>query len=236
MLKWIINLVSNTIGKWHFPWVDKAFNLEDYFLIEKELRDLDCPFAVGIVKTNGHGSNLLIRIVQLLSSDSRKRKSEVTHALAHIGINKGYKHSVVESLGDGIREVSLLKAIGQRDRVILRMPNPQFLNKKLCEHAVEYIKEVAKRDAYFNIQYDNAHNYEIIPIEDIKDYSTINVKLDCSETIMQAIEHGFKMTGQKSMIKMEMRGGISTWSPEDIHYSRLFITFYDSEGDNDGRI
>jgi len=229
VLNFIINILSKTIGEWHFPWVDKKFNLKDYFLIEGQIRKLSSPFVVGVVKTNGHGSNLLIRFAQLFSKDARKRKGEITHALAHIGIYDGYKHRVVESLGDGIREHSLLESIGQRDTVILRRPNPKFLNPTLCNHAIDYIKEVAKRDAFNNIEYDNDHDYKTIPIEDIMDYTnTKNLKLDCSETVMQALEHGFRMTGQVSIIKMVKRGGKLTWIPADILFSDLFITMYDS--------
>lgn len=225
LLNWIINIFSKTIGSWHWPWVDKSFDLSDYFETEQRIRDLSNPFVVGLVKTYGHGSNFLIRVAQCFSKDSCK---DVTHALAHIGVFNGYKHRVVEAIGEGIREVSLLQAIGQRDNVILKKPNPKYLNDKCCKHIIEYIKEVAKRDAVINIQYDNAHNYETITIEEIKDYSENNVKLDCSETIMQAIIHGLRMTGQRNYIQMKKRAGKMTWTPSDILHSELFIDFYDS--------
>ena len=227
-LNFIINLLSKTLGEWSWPWVDKEFPLKDYFGIEKEIRKLQNPFVVGLVKTKGHGSNILIRFAQLISSDPRKRKGQVTHALAHIGIFNGFKHRVVESVGEGIQEVSLLESIGQRDTVILRAPDPLLLSDEICNHALDYIKEVAKRDSLQNIEYDNDHNYEIITIEELKDYSKRNIRLDCSETIMQALEHGFKMVGVPSMINMINRGGKSTWSPIDILFSNLFITIYDS--------
>ena len=228
ILNFFIDLVSKTIGEMSLPFVDKEFNLDDYFQIEEMIRDLSNPFVVGIVKTKGHGSNLLIQGAQFFSKDKRKRKGEVTHALAHIGIFNGFKHRVVESIGGGIRECSLLKAIGQRDIVVLRKPNPRLVNDMVCKHAIEYIKEVAKRDAIRNIKYDNGHDYSIITMEELKDYSKENVKFDCSETVMQALEHGFRMTSQASIIKMVKRGGKSTWTPADILYSDLFITIYDS--------
>ena len=228
MINWFINLLSKTIGEWHLPFVDKEFNLGDYFQIEEMIRDLSNPFVVGGVKTKGHGSNILIQTAQLFSKDKRKRKGEVTHALAHIGIHNGFRHRVVESIGEGIRECSLLKAIGQRDIVILRKPNPRLLNDTLCRHAIEYIQAVADRDAVQNIKYDNDHDYSVITMEELKDYSKENVKFDCSETVMQALEHGFRMTGQASIIKMIKRGGKSTWTPADLLYSDLFVTIYDS--------
>lgn len=229
ILDFLIKLVSNTVGRWHFPWVDKNFALKDYFAIESKIRELSSPFVVGVVKTNGHGSNLLISIAQCFSPKNKCYR--VTHALAHIGLYNGYKHRVVESIGEGVQEVPLLEAIGQRDEVILRKPNPQLINDNVCQHAIEYIKAVAERDAKTNITYDNYHDYSIIPIEQIRDHSSENVQLDCSETIMQALEHGFKMTGQKSLIKMVNRAGKSTWAPSDIYHSDLFITMYDSRID-----
>ena len=52
--------------------------------------------------------------------------------------------------------------------------------------------------------------------------------MDCSETIMQALAHGFRMTDQKNLIQMVKRGGKQTWAPADILYSDLFDTIYDS--------
>ena len=62
ILNWFVGLISKTFGKWHWPWVDKKFNMCDYFHIESEIRKLPSPFVVGVVKTDGHGSNILINI------------------------------------------------------------------------------------------------------------------------------------------------------------------------------
>lgn len=234
ILNWLIRMLSKTVGEWHWPWVDKGFAIEEYFEIEKLIRTFSNPLVVGLVKTKGHGSNLLISASQFFS---KKKCFKITHALVHIGIYKGYKHRVVESVGDGIQLVPLLTAIGQKDNVVLRRPNPKLVNDMVCKHAIEYIHEVEKRDAEIGIEYDNDHIYDIITIEQIKDYSNKNVKLDCSETMMQALEHGFKMTGQKSLIKMINRGGKLMWAPSDIYFSELFITFYDSrKGFIDGNL
>jgi len=227
ILNWFIKLISKTIGLLHLPFVDKSFPLSDYFEIEKHIRGLESPFVVGAVKINGHGSNILIGLVQSISSKGGAFK--VTHALAHIGLYNGFKHRVVQSVGSGIKESSLLEAIGQRDTVVLRRPNPKVLNSKVCEHALEYLHAVAKRDAQVNIEYDNVHDYSEITIEQVREYSNKNVKMDCSETVMQAINHGFKMTNQKSLINMVNRAGKESWAPSDLYNSKLFITFYDSK-------
>lgn len=227
ILNWLVAFSSNTLGSWHWPWVDKRLSLKDYFKIEKAIRQLSNPFVVGVVKTNGHGSNILISIAQLFSS--RNKTNRVTHALAHIGLHGGFKHRVVESVGSGIQEISLLEAIGQRDEVVLRKPNPHLINDQVCKHALEYIYAVAERDKNINIEYDNAHDYTEITIEEIRDYSNKNVNLDCSETVMQSLVHGFKMAGQKNLIKMTSRAGKLSWAPSDIYFSELFITMYDSK-------
>ena len=233
VLNLIVKLLSNTIGQWHLPYINKKFPIEDYFKIEEYIRGLSNPFVVGAVRTHGNGSNLLIGLAQCFSPT--KKCFRVTHVLAHIGIFGGFRHRVVESLGPGIREVPLLQAIGQRDDVVLRKPNPRLLNDEVCKHAIEYIQEVAIRDSFKNIDYDTVHDYSIITLEELKDYSNNNIHLDCSETIMQALEHGFKMTGQKSLVKMVDRVGKKTWTPAELYHSELFITFYDSkEGFIDG--
>jgi hypothetical protein len=225
MLNWFIKLLSNTVGEWHWPWVDKKFSLKDYFEIENKIRELDVPFVVGLVKTNGHGSNLLIGIAQSFTKDKRKRGSEITHALAHIGVNKGYKHRVVEAIGEGIREVSLLEAIGQRDKVILRVPNPKLLNDQVCKYAIEYLKDLADRDRELNIAYDNEHNYQN------------DEALDCSETIYHALSYGFEKAGHSNKVIMIERAGKKTWAPIDIRYSDLFIDLYVSgKGFTNGNI
>lgn len=223
ILNWIINFISKTFGTWHWPWVDKQFPIQDYFEIEKRIRELEVPFAVGLVKTNGHGSNILIKIGQGLSKDKRNRKCNIVHALAHIGLYGGYKHRVVEAIGDGIREVPLLQAVGQRDVVIIRTPNWSKLNPVVCKYAIEYLKDLADRDKEKNIAYDNAHDY----------YNA--EALDCSETVYRALEYGFKKADQVLSISLINRGGKMTWTPADIRFSDLFIDMYVSgEGFKNG--
>lgn len=226
LLDYLVIFLGKTVGSAHLPFVDKKFPLKDYFEIEKYLRQLNNPFVVGLVKTNGHGSNLLISITQLFS---KKKCSKVVHAFAHIGIYGGFKHRTVEALNEGIVEQTLLRSIGQRDNVVLRKPNLKLINENVCNHAIEYIYEVIKRDNFVNIPYDQVHNYDIITIEQIKDYKNKIPSMDCSELIMQSLEHGFRMTNQKSLIKMVNRLGKSSWTPADIYFSDLFETFYDSK-------
>lgn len=227
ILNWLIRLVSKTIGEWHLPFVDKEFQLKDYFAIIDYIDKLPSPFVVGTVKIKGHGSNILIGIAQYISSKHDAFK--ITHALSHIGKNDKFKHAAIQSVGTGIQEVSFLEVIGQRDTVVLRKPNPKLLNDKVCEHALEYMKAVVERDEKINIEYDNNHDYSIITIEQMRDYSNNNIKMDCSETVMQALDHGFRMTNQKSLVKMVERVGKKTWTPLELYNSELFITFYDSK-------
>ena len=222
MINSIIKIASKTIGTLHFPYVDKKFNLDHYFTIEKLIREQSHHFIVGLVKTNGHGTNLLVKIAT--------RDSEIVHAFAHIGIYKGYKHRVIESVGTGIQEISLLSAIGQRDRVIPRAPNIKIIPVKVLDHAVNYCKEIAKRDSKQNIKYDNVHDYSTITYGELCNYNA-DIKLDCSEVIMQALEHGFRKCNLHSPINRVQRGGKWTWSPLDILKSDIFTTIYDSQDD-----
>lgn len=215
-MKFLINLVSNTIGKLSLPFVDKKFNLRDYFKIEKELSKLDVPFAIAIVTTYGHGSNLLIRFTNFLSKDKRKRKSRKTHALAIVETKNG-KFRAVESIGKGVQEVTLLSAIGQRDEVKIRIPDKRYINDMVATFALGYINEVARRDEVKNIAYDSDH--------DLLNSDRYN----CSELIFHALEHGYKRSGQASMIKIVERAGKKTWSPVDAEFSKLFRDLYDSK-------
>jgi len=214
IINWFVALVSKTLGEWHWPWVDKQFKIEDYFDIEVMIRNLQSPFVVGLVKTNGHGSNLLINFAQKMGG--KNKGAVTTHALAHIGIYKDYKHRVVEAIGEGIREVPLLKAIGQRDIVILRRPDHTRINSVVCAHAIDYLKDMAKRDAENNITYDNDHDY------------SNDMSVDCIETVYQALTYGFEKEGLENPIKLVDRAGKMTSSPADFELSDLFITIYDS--------
>lgn len=214
IINWLVTFISNTFGTWHFPWVEKKFNMSDYFELEKRLREMEVPFVIGLVKTNGFGSNVLITIAQCLIGKTDYPSCNITHALAHIGLHDGFKHRVVESIGDGVREVSLLKAIGQRDVVIIRIPNPKKLNSQVCKYAIEFLKDLADRDRKQAIKYDLQHDYDNADT------------LDCSETIYLALEYGFKKADQESSIKMINRAGKKSWAPADIRFSDLFIDFY----------
>jgi len=226
VVDFIVRFFGKTIGKLSMPFVNKEFPLRDYFKIESRIKRLDSPFVVGLVKTKGLGSNFLISTAQRLTKNKTAR---IVHAFAHVGILKNVKHRVVESVDGGVHEVSLLEAIGQRDTVILRRPNPKYISKEVCDYALEYIRAVEERDSKHNISYDHDHNYSEITLEEMRDYSSNNIKLDCSETIMQAINHGFRKVGIDSPVKMTNRCGKFVWAPGDIYFSELFITFYDSK-------
>jgi len=225
MLNLVASILGKTVGKWKFPYVDKKYDLDHYFELEKRLRELDSPFAVALTKGYGHGSNILIKIAQSFTSNKAKRNCKITHAIAHIGINNGYKHRAVEAIATGIQEVSLLKAIGQKDVVVIRVPNPKKLNSQVCKYAIEYLKNLVERDKVKNIEYDNKHDYH-------NDES-----LDCSETIYRALTYGFRMADQESSVKLINVAGKDIWSPADIRVSDLFIDLYTSEkGFIDGNV
>lgn len=216
LVNWFVKLLSNTIGKWSFPWVEKKFNLNHYFNIEKKISELPVPFAIAVVTTYGHGSNLLIRGAQMISKDARKRKSNKTHALAIVRAENG-KFRTIEAMGPGIQEVSFLSSIGNRDEVKIRIPKYNLMNEKVCEQAIKYIKDVAERDAEKNIPYDLEHD-----ISDPERY-------DCSELIFHAINHGFKMSDQPSPLKPVRRGGADSWAPVEAEFCELFEDMYDSK-------
>lgn len=216
IVNWIVKLLSNTLGQWSLPYVEKKFNLNHYFKLEKELAKLEVPFAIGVVTTYGHGSNLLIHGAQFLSKDKRKRKSNITHALAVIDTRNG-KFRTVEAIGNGIQEVTLLSSIGNRDEVKIRVPNKNLVNNEVAKHALEYIRQVAERDFEENIAYDLKHD-----LLDQKRY-------DCSELIFHALNHGFEMAGQKALTKTVKRGGKVSWAPVEAEFSKLFVDLYDSK-------
>jgi hypothetical protein len=211
-----VKLLSNTIGKWSLPYVEKKFNLNHYFLIEKELSKLNVPFAISVVTTYGHGSNLLISGAQKLSKDKRKRKSNITHALSIVETRNG-KFRAAEAMGPGIQEVSLLSAIGQRDEVKIRVPNPKLMNDQVCSFALDYIKRVLAIDRTKNIPYDLDH--------DLMDPE----RYDCSELIFHAVSYGFEKAGQMNLLKTVSRAGKKSWAPVEAEFSELFIDIYDSK-------
>lgn len=215
-VNFFVKLFSNTIGRLSFPHVEKKFNLNHYFKIEKELAKLEVPFAIAVVTTYGHGSNILIRFAHFLSKDKRKRNSKKTHALAIVETTNG-RFRAVEAMGEGIREVTLLSSIGGRDEVKIRVPNKGLFNDSAAKYALDYIKQVAERDVSGNIAYDLQHD-----LLDKKRY-------DCSELIFHALNHGFEMAGQKALTKTVTRGGRISWAPVEAEFSKLFVDLYDSK-------
>lgn len=216
IVNWIVKFLSNTVGQISLPYVDKKFNLNHYFEIEKELAKLEVPFAIAVVTTYGHGSNILIKLAQILSKDKRKRKSNKTHALAIVETRNG-KFRTVEAIGNGIQEVTLLSSIGQRDEIKIRVPNKSLVNNQVCEFALDYIRQVARRDDQENIAYDLEHD-----LLDPKRY-------DCSELIFHALNYGFEMAGQKTLTKTVKRAGKVSWAPVEAEFSKLFVDLYDSK-------
>lgn len=216
LVNWFVKFLSNTLGQWSFPYVEKKFNLNHYFKIEQELSKLNVPFAIGVVTTYGHGSNILIHGAQLISKEKRKRKSNITHALTIIETRNG-KFRTAEAMGPGIQEVSLLSSIGNRDEVKIRIPNPMLMNDMVCSHALDYIKRVLAVDRAKNIAYDVEH--------DLMDPE----RLDCSELIFHAVSYGFEKAGQKNLLKVVNRAGRKSWAPVEAEFSELFIDIYDSK-------
>ena len=215
-MSWIINFLVSTIGKISFPFVEKKFNLNHYFEIEKELAKLSVPFAIGVVTTYGHGTNVLIRGAQFVSKDKRKRKSKKTHALAVIETRNG-KFRTAEAIGEGVQEVSFLSSIGNRDEVKIRIPNPKLMNDQVCSFALDYIKRVLAIDLAKNIPYDVKHD-----LMDPKRY-------DCSGLIFHAIKYGYEKAGQKNLLHTVNRAGKVSWAPVEAEFSDLFIDLYDSK-------
>jgi hypothetical protein len=217
LVNFFVKLISESIGSLSLPYIQKKFNLNHYFLIEKEIAKLEVPFAIGLVTTYGHGSNILIKAVQLISKDKRKRKSNKTHAFAIVSTENG-KFRTVEAIGKGgIQEVTLLSSIGNRDELKIRVPNKGLVNNEVSKHALDYIRQVSKRDNEQNIGYDLKHD-----LLDPKRY-------DCSELIFHALNHGFEMAGQKALTKTVKRAGKISWAPVEAEFSKLFVDLYDSK-------
>lgn len=196
-------------GSLHFPWVDKKFNLNHYFELEKELEKLNVPFAVGLVSTYGHGSNLLIKLVQKLTKQTRN--SKVTHAFAIIS-NKKNNFRVAEFIGQGLQEATLLSAIGNRDVVKILVPNEK-VSEQNARLFIKYVKIVLARDAFTKIKYDLDH--------DINDHE----RYDCSELIFHAINYGMG----ENVLRPVRRMGRDTWSPADLENTEYLKLIYDSK-------
>ena len=222
MLNKIIGFLTNTIAEIELPYVNKKFNLKDYFKIEQMLSELKVPFAVVLVTTNGNiGSNFLIRTVNKLSPLKIKRKSNITHAIAYVDLIDGLRHRTVESISEGLVEQRLLTSIGQRDEVIIMKPVDTVLNEQVCKYVLEYIHSKVREDRKENIEYDFDH--------DILDPE----KMDCSELIFNALAYGYKKADQMMPLMPVERGMLGmkklTFTPVDLQHSPLFEVMYDSK-------
>lgn len=215
LLDLLIKIYSNTIGKTSWPYSIKKFDLEDYFNIEKELKKMNVPFCVGIVTTYGQGSNLGIVLSNKISKTKIKRKSNATHAFAYIRCEKGYKHRVVEQIGHGLSVNTLLSAIGHRDEVVIRIPNPLIIDDLVSKKVLEYLEMMIEQDKISNIPYDNTHTTK-----------NNNLSSDCSGLIYQALDYAFIELGRYNPIKIEKRCGKESWTPVDIEFDPCFITIY----------
>jgi len=209
-----IKLYTNTVATWHFPFVDKKFELLDYYEIEKKLRELEVPFAVVLVNTYGHGSSIGIRLAGWIG---RRLWSKKTHVAIYIDLRKGYKHRAVEAVSEGIREVPLVKAIGQRDEVLVRVPDRSLLNEAVSSKALEYIHSVLDLDDAKNIEYDFKHDL-------LNDETQ-----DCAELFYNSLKYGFEKADQYFPLKPIMRAGMPTFTPVDVEKCELFVDLYDSK-------
>lgn len=206
--KKIIVPIVDTLGKVHLPYVDKRFNLDHYSMVKNILDGHE--YAIGLVSTSGHFSNLMIKAANIFCKDKRKFKTKRTHSFI---ICNG---RVIEATSKGLRECSLLKAIGQRDYVTIRIPNESFIPKVVQEGACFYLEKRIEEDSVKNISYDVEHDI------------TNDRKLDCSESIYASLKFGYERVGQKEKITEVERFGILTWTPADAEFSKLFKTVYEN--------
>lgn len=216
LFSWVTKIYAKTLGKWHVPYNHKLFNLNDYFKIEEKLKELEVPFAIGLVTTYGNGSNLGIVLGNKLSKDKRKRKSKKTHLFIYAGSMEGHKFRVVEQVGTGLQNTSLLCAIGQKDEVMIRIPNKKFIADPTSKLVIEYVSNLLDKDDVTPIPYDNAHRL------DMDDTS------DCSGLLWQALTYAFNELELENLLKTVDRIGIETYAPVDAEFSKLFTTIYDN--------
>lgn len=215
-MEFIINLISSTICSWHFPFVDKKFNLNHYFEIEKELMKRPNPLAFAVVSTDGHGSNLAIKFVQFLSGDKRKSQSKSTHALIIIN-NKDKNFRAAEMVGAGMQETTLLSSIGNRDHVKILVPKFDLMPESVCDMALDFVNRYLIIDAAKNIPYDLKHDV------------TVPERFDCSSLVFHMVNYGFAKCGLKEPLNYVKRWRRDTWTPSDVEYCELFEVFYDSK-------
>lgn len=214
----LMAFIGKTSAHIHMPYNRKKLDLNKYFELEKKLRDsLSVPFAIGLVSTDGEASNIFIKAANLFASNKKKSKSKITHSFAYIDCINGYKHRVAEMTVNGFIINPLLSAIGQRDNVIIRVPNELLMPESVRRYAKDYLLGLAKKDEEGNIEYDFNH--------DNKD----SEKMDCSEMIFLALKYGYEKADIRFPMMMETRLGYEAITPTDLEYSDLFVTIYDSK-------
>lgn len=215
-MDFLVNLIGKTLCSWHFPWVDKKFNINHYFEIEKALQLRQNPLAFAVVSTDGHGSNIAIKVIQMLSSDKRKRKSKSTHALIIIN-NKEKNFRAAEMVGAGMQETTLLSSIGNRDHVKVLVPRFDIMPEDVCNQVLDYVNRNLIIDATKNIPYDLKHD-----INNPERY-------DCSSLVFHSINYAFKKCGIRFSLNPVKRWGQDTWTPSDVEFCELFEVLYDSK-------
>lgn len=217
MFKWLLVAIGKIFGEISVPFNCKKFDLNHYFKIEEMLEKLPESFAVCLVGTDGYASNLFIRFTYLFSKDRRKWKSAYVHTVPFIGIRNGYKYMACESVGNGIQEVKLLKAIGQRDRVKVLAPNPEKMPAEVVKHVITFLNVLLDRDKETNIPYDYTHDLYC------------QKAMDCSEVVFHALRYAYDQEGIACPVKVFRRFKRDSYLPVDIEFSELFTTVYDSE-------
>lgn len=215
MINFLIGIYTKTIAKLNFPFSHKRFNPRDYFPIEVELGKLPVSFAVILVTTYGSGSNIGIKIAQWIGV---KKWSKKTHAVAYIDCRDGYKHRIAEASGsEGIRIISLLEGICQKDEVSILVPDYHVMNESICNFTLKYLHGVLDRDKESDVDYDNDHDL-------------MNTDLyDCSELLFHAINYGYKRARHVQLLEPVKRAKRLTFTPLDLELSPLFIKMYDSK-------
>lgn len=215
-MEFLVNFIGATICHWHFPFVDKKFNLNHYFEIEKALQARPNALAFAVVSTDGHGSNIAVKAVQWLSKNVLKRQSKSTHALIIIN-NKDKNFRAAEMVGAGMQETTLLSSIGNRDHVKILVPKFDKMPEDVCNQVLDYVNRHLVIDAAKNIPYDLKHDI------------TNPRRYDCSSLCFHAINYAYKKCGIRFSLLPVKRWGQETWTPSDVEYCELFETLYDSK-------
>lgn len=204
MLNYILVILTKLIGSIKWPYSHKKFNLKDFSIINEMIKYE--PFIPILVTNYGNiGSNFLIKIAQWIGI---RKWSKKTHVLISIGNNR-----VVESSGtEGIREITLLEAIGQRDEVMILKSH---LGKKVDENSRYFLLNLLEMDDNKAIGYDDNH--------DLADSS----KYDCSELFFKSYNYGLKKNGIPTL-KPVRRFWRNSYSPLDVEMCKMLTIKYDS--------